>query len=472
MSLVLFATPPVSRAERYGRLAGAGSSAPSLGLLMLAAAARQAGFAPAVIDAAALEMPLEEFAGRLRQLRPSVLGLSATTLTIAGAAVVAEAVRRLFPDCRILVGGPHVSALPVETLERFPVFDFAVVGEGEQTVVELLQAFAANRTPQEVKGIACRDGDRVLLTPPRPFMRDLDRLPRPAWDLLEGFPQRYAPPAFKTKQLPAASLVTSRGCPNRCIFCDRSVFGSSCHAYSAAYVVEMLRELRERFGVREVSFEDDTFVTFRPRLKEICARLIEERLGLSWSCLGRVNQVTAETLALMRRAGCWQISFGIESGAQEVLDLIRKDVTLEQIRRAVQMSRQAGLRTRGFFIVGHPGETRETLRRTIEFALELPLDDISVSLLTPFPGTELCARAGEFGAFDPDWRRMNLLNPVFVPFGLSAGALLEAQSELLRRFYLRPGRLLDYAGRLARHPSLALPLARGACSLLRTVRHG
>lgn len=471
MTTVLFATPPVSRAERYGRLAAAGSSAPSLGILMLAAVARQAGFAPTVIDAAALEIPKEEFLSRVRKLRPAVLGLSATTLTIAGAADVAAEVKGLVPGCRIVVGGPHVSAVPTETLERFPAFDVAVVGEGEETVVELLQAFAAGQVVSGVRGTACRDGSRVVVAPPRPFIADLDRLPLPAWDLLEGFPHCYAPPVFKTKRLPAASLVTSRGCPNRCIFCDRSVFGASCHAFSAAYVVEMLRELHQRYGVREFSFEDDTFVTFRPRLMEICNRLIDLKLDISWTCLGRVNQVSAETLALMRRAGCWQISYGIESGSQVTLDLIRKDVTLEQIRLAVAMSHRAGLRTKGFFIVGHPGETRQTLGQTIDFALGLPLDDISVSLLTPFPGTELYERAGEFGSFDPDWSRMNLLNAVFIPSGLTSEDLQQAQRALLRRFYLRPARLFDYAGRLARNPALAVPLARGAWSLLRTVRH-
>ena len=142
--------------------------------------------------------------------------------------------------------------------------------------------------------------------------------------MLEGFPHRFSPPAFKTRQLPAASLVTSRGCPNRCIFCDRSVFGSSCHAFSAEYIVEMIVDLHQRYGVREFCFEDDTFVTFRGRLEEICNRLIELNLGITWSCLGRVNQITEQGLELMRRAGCWQINFGIESGSQTILELIHK----------------------------------------------------------------------------------------------------------------------------------------------------
>jgi len=309
-------------------------------------------------------------------------------------------------------------------MERFQVFDIAVVGEGELTLVELLHVLHANQPLASVAGLVIRDGETLRATGRRPFITDLDSLPFPAWDLLEGFPQCYLPAPFKVRQLPAATLVTSRGCPNTCIFCDRSVFGASCHAYSADYVVRQMVELQRRYGIREFSFEDDTFITFKTRLKEICSRLIDLRLDLSWSCLGRVNHVTAENLALMRRAGCWQISYGIESGSPEILSLINKRVSLDQVRQAVQLSRKAGIRSKGFFILGHPGETRATLRMTSDFALELPLDDISVSLMTPFPGTELYRRAAEFGTFDPDWGRMSLLNVVFVPHGLTAEDLL------------------------------------------------
>ena len=466
---ILFATPPLSLEERYGALAQAGSAAPSLGLLMLAAVAREAGHPCAVIDAAALNLDAVTFLAKVAELKPDIIGFSATTLAIAHAARMGEEAKRLFPRVRIIVGGPHVSAVPVETLERFPVFDAAVVGEGEETVTDLLRAFAVGWEPAGIPGIAWRDGATVRLNPRRPFIRDLDTLPLPAWDLLEGFPGHYAPAVFKTRQLPAASLVTSRGCPNRCIFCDRSVFGSSCHAYSAGYVVAMIEKLHRDFGVREFSFEDDTFATFKGRLAEICEQLIALRLPISWSCLGRVNQVTAELLALMKRAGCWQISFGIESGNDAILAAIRKNVTREDIRRALTLSRRAGLLNKGFFIVGHPGETRQTLAETTSFALELPLDDISVSMLTPFPGTEIYDRAAEFGSFDPDWSRMSLLNTVFIPFGLTAEELVRAQQELIRRFYLRPRIVGNYLGRLARNPAMAAGLGRSFVSFLRSI---
>lgn len=467
---ILFATPNLSLEERYGTLAGGGSAAPSLGILSLAAVCRKHGYRTAVIDSAALGLDEAELLRRLQKERPEVLGLSATTLSILHAQAVASKARRVLPGLRVLIGGPHVSAVPVESLERFSAFDIAVVGEGEETIIELLRAIEGGAGLEDVRGIAWRCDGAVRLNPSRLAIKHLDNLPFPAWDLLEGFPARYVPAPFKTRRLPSVSLVSSRGCPHRCIFCDRSVFGSACHAFSAEYLLELVKDLHKSYGVREVCFEDDTFMTSQKRLVEICRGLTESRLDLSWSCLARVNDVTAENLALMRRAGCWQVSFGIESGSQGILDRIHKKVTLEQIRRALLLSRAAGLMNKGFFIVGHPGETPQTLGETLRFMLDLPLDDVSVSMLTPFPGSELYERAEEFGSFERDWSRMNLLNPVFIPFGLTREDLLAAQKEMIRSFYLRPRIVLNYMRRVVRNPALARGMWCGFKAFARTVK--
>ncbi len=467
---VFLTTTPISFEKRYGSFSGGGSTAPPLGILMLAAVARNEGFDCTVVPAAALALSEQELLERLEVSRPDILCISSTTLAIGNANSFAVKAKRLFPSLKIVVGGPHVTAAPDETMERFSVFDIAVVGEGEATLIELLNALRQGTALSSVKGIVYREGNELKSTGRQPFIHDLDSLPSPAWDLLEEFPSRYLPAPFKVRKLPAATLVTSRGCPNICIFCDRSVFGVSCRFYSAEYVVRQMTELYHRYGIREFTLEDDTFITFKKRLKEICDRLIELRLDISWTCLGRVDQVTADNLQLMRKAGCWQISFGIESGSQEILTLINKRVTLEQIRRAVLLSKEAGLRPKGFFIIGHPGETKETIKQTVDFALELPLADISVSLMTPFPGTELYRRAAEFGAFNPDWENMNLLNVVFIPHGLTREDLLTAQKELIRRFYFRPRIAADYGIRLLYNPSMAKGVWNGFRSLVRSVR--
>lgn len=466
---ILFLIPPNSLIERYGKLAGAGSSSPALGILLLAALARRHGHTVTVIDTAALEIGMEQVLEQVSRFEPDVVGFSSTTLGICSAASLAEHIKERLPNTIVMVGGPHVSAAPAETMRRFPSFDLAVVGEGEDTLIELLDALSSHSSLQEVCGISFREGDAVITTPRRAFIKELDSLPFPAWDLLDDFPQRYAPAPFKVKSLPSASLVSSRGCPNQCIFCDRSVFGAGCHAFSADYVIKMMRELHDIYGIRHICFEDDTFVTFKHRLTEICERLIELKLDLSWSCLGRVNHVNVESLALMKRAGCWQISFGIESGSQDILNAIHKNVTLEQIRNAVTMCSDAGILSKGFFIVGHPCETKESLLKTLDFALQLPLDDISVTMLTPFPGTEIYERAAEFGTFDGDWSKMNLLNAVFIPHGLIREDLEHYQREILRRFYLRPRIVAGYLRRLAASPAIIKGLAAGFRAFFRSV---
>lgn len=466
---ILFATPPLSMFKRYGSLAGAGSSAPTLGILQLAAVVRQHAYETMLLDAAALDLDRPTFLKRFAEILPDILALSATTLSITQAAEIAAAAKKMSPALCVVIGGPHVSAVPSETMERFSAFNVAVVGEGEETIVELLSAISGDRPLSAIAGIAYRDQSGVKMNSRRPFLKELDLLPRPAWDMLDGFPHHFPPPVFKTRRLPAASLVTSRGCPNTCIFCDRSVFGASCHMFSANYVVEMIVELYEKFGVREFCFEDDTFITFRSRLVEICQRLIDLKLDISWSCLGRVNQVTEDNLRLMKRAGCWQISFGVESGSQEILDNIHKKVTLQQISYALQISRDAGLLNKGFFIVGHPGETKETLQLTYDYIMGNPLDDISVTMLTPFPGTELHARAAEFGTFDSDWEKMNLLNTVFVPYGLTEGYLVQIQKKMIRDFYLQPRIIASYAGRALRNPAMIGSLIKGFRSFMRSI---
>lgn len=469
---IILMIPPNSLIERYGKMAGAGSSSPALGILILAALARKKGHVVKVVDTAALEIGLDQVLELVRDFQPDIVGLSSTTLGIDSAATLAGHIKAELPGALIMVGGPHVSAVPGQTMNRYPVFDLAVLGEGEGTFVELLDALSNKGCLDDINGICYRADGILRSNPGRTFIRDLDSLPFPAWDLLDDFPRRYTPAPFKVKCLPSASLVSSRGCPNQCIFCDRSVFGTACHSFSADYVISMMRDLYDNHGIRHICFEDDTFVTFKKRLTEICNRLIELKLDLSWSCLGRVNHVNSESLALMKRAGCWQISFGIESGSQEILDTIHKNVTLEQIESAVNMCSKAGILNKGFFIVGHPRETIATLSQTLDFAIKLPLDDISVTMLTPFPGTEIYERAAEFGTFDGDWSKMNLLNAVFVPHGLTREDLEHYQRVILRRFYLRPRIIAGYLARVAKSPAIISGLSSGFRAFIKSVWKG
>jgi radical SAM superfamily enzyme YgiQ (UPF0313 family) len=465
-SRLVLSTSPVSVAERYGAFAGAGSTEPSFGLVCLAAVARRAGHAVAIVEASARNLDLASAARAILAHDPRVVGFTATTSEIVRAAELAARVKEARPDVLTLVGGCHATALPEETLMAFPAFDLAAIGEGEETLCEILARVEGGaRLPADVAGTAVREGAAVRRQAPRPLIHDLDTLPPPAWDLLDGFPRSFRPSPGRVRRWPCASVILTRGCPNQCVFCDRSVFGNRCRAYSPAYAVERVRELRDRYGVRELLIEDDTFVISKARVREFCERLLAGRLDLSWSCLGRADRVDPDLLCLMKRAGCWHMSFGIESGDAGILKAMHKRLDLEQIRQAVGWSRAAGMRTKGFFIVGFPGETRESLARTRALACSLPLDDISVMQMTPFPGSELYAMAEQYGTFARDWRKMNVLNTVFVPRGFERADLERARDEMLKAFYLRPGVVARHAWHVMRHPRLIPGAWRGLRAL-------
>jgi len=462
-------TAPVGLAERYGRFRGAANTEPSFALVLLGAVARRAGHQVQCVEASAFNLTTAETLRRILAFGPDIVGITATTVGIHAAGELAASLRAAAPGVHVIAGGCHVTAIPEETLDEFPALDLLVVGEGEQTFSELLSFVDTNhRLPPDLAGTVIRDKGTARRNPPRPVIRDLDSLPLPAWDMLDGFPSAFRPSPARIRRWPCASVVLTRGCPNQCVFCDRSVFGNHCRSYSAAYAVNLIRELRDKYGVREILIEDDTFVLQRAHVQEFCERLLAEKIDVTWSCLGRADRVTPELLALMKRAGCWHIGFGIESGDPEILKAVHKNLDLEQVRQAVTWCRNAGIETKGFFIVGFPGETPASMEATRLFALSLPLDDISVMQMTPFPGSALYSMAGKAGQFDTDWRKMNALNTVFVPTGLTAGQLEAARARMIRTFYFRPGIMLGHLRRALTHPRTALGFLQSLPALLRS----
>jgi anaerobic magnesium-protoporphyrin IX monomethyl ester cyclase len=457
MAEIVLVTPPVTLEERYGKLSGAANTLPSLGMLYLAAVLRKEGHSVSVIEASSLGLSLKELLGEIVENKPKYLGISSTTLSIFHASALADEIKNIDRNIKTIIGGPHLTAIPEETMGLFKSFDFGVIGEGEETVRELIHSFNRGRNGSDVSGIICREGDKTVRTAPRKFLDELDRLPFPAWDLLKDFPKKYHPPPFRFKRLPAVYIVTTRGCPYKCIFCDRSVFGNKCRGHSCEYILELIEYLYNRFGIREILIEDDTFVTFKKRLIEVCEGIIRRGIKINWSCLARADAVTPEILSLMKKAGCWSISYGIETGDKEVMKFIGKNITLDKVEHAVRLTKKAGILSKGFFIIGHPIDTHDTIKKTVDFALRIPLDDISVSMMTPFPGSKLHKIAAQYGEFENNWKKMNELDVVFIPKGLTKNVLEGYSREFLKRFYLRPDKITNYIGRIAKNPK-SLPL--------------
>jgi anaerobic magnesium-protoporphyrin IX monomethyl ester cyclase len=445
---IVFVVPYTTSASRYGNLAGAGSFVPPLGLCQLAAITQREGHETHIIDAPTEGLPHEQVLEKIQEYKPDIVGITAVTMTVLMAGELAKMVKKADKNIVTVVGGPHVSALPEDSLERFPSIDYIVVGEGEETLLELINRWEQGGDPADIRGIAYRSHGSIKTTPDRPFIEDLDGLPFPAWGMLSGFPQVYNLQVQSIGNLPSTSVCTSRGCPGRCTFCDRRVFGNRFRANRAEYVINLIKYLYYHHGVRDIQFEDDFFTLHRKRLYEICEELIRLDLDLTWSCQARVKSVNPDMLSKMKQAKCWSVLFGVESGNQGVLDTMRKEVTLEDISKAVTYTSEAGILSKGFFITGNVGETKETLKETRDFVMNNKFDDISLHYLCPFPGSIVYEVADQYGTFDKDWTKMNFYNAVFVPKGLTEKDLIRHTKLTYLRFYIRLKTIYNYLKRI------------------------
>lgn len=449
---VVFINPPVTKQERYGTLAPAGSYSPPLGLCSLAAVARKMGFESKIIDSQVEELDRQGTLERVDSFSPQIVGITSTTSTFLSAGELARMIKDNNRDRLIVVGGVHISALPEESLLQFPAIDLAVIGEGEETIAELLTVLKEkgkdlNRL-KTIPGIAFRNGDHVVVTSPRSLLKDLDHLPLPAWDLLSNFPMAYSIQAQSVANFPSTSVCTSRGCTGKCTFCDRRIFGSRLRAHSADYVISLIKDLYYNYGIRDIQFEDDNFMLFKGRLLEICNKIKEEKLEISWSCQARVDIVNLETLKQMKEAGCWMILYGVESGSQKVLDLMQKGISTEKIEKAIDLTHQAGISCKGFFIAGFLNEDQKTLKETYELIKKTRLDDISFHYYTPFPGSAAYEMVNQYGTLKGNLNDMTYYRPVFIPHGLTENDLTRHTTACYRTFYLKPRILFNYLKRI------------------------
>ena len=469
MTDIVFTRTLLTQEQMYGDLAGIGASEPSLGLCYLSAQVREKGFRVKIIDALAEGLTNEKLADQILQMNPKYVGISSVTISIYDAASVAEIVKEKNSNIKIIVGGAHMTAVPFETMEQFPQIDIGVIGEGEVTIVELMKALDNNTKLDNVSGIVFRNNGRLKVTGQREFINDLDLLPMPAWDLLPPM-SFYSPPAWSLNKSNAGLLVTSRGCANNCTFCDRSAFGRRYRSHSAGYVMKMIRHLYDNYNIRHFRINDDNFILFKKRLYEICDILIKNGPKISWSCFARVDGVNPELLKLMKQAGCWQISYGVETACQEIHNIEKKNITIEQIEKAIIWTHRAGIKTIAFCMIGHPLETTQTIRKTINFVKRLPLDDFKMMYITPYPGTELYRDAEKYGTINRDWRMLNSYQePPFVPYGLTKEQIVVYRNKAFKEFYLQPRIILSYLLYIRNRKQLTA-IIKGVLSLLKLVK--
>jgi len=416
---------------------------PPLGLAMIAAVLMENGYDVKILDLPALGLSEDMLPEIVSKEKPDVVGITALTPAIDEAIKTAELVKKTDSNIPIVLGGAHGTILPEETLRGAPSIDVVVRGEGEQTMLELVKALDEDRMAglNDIRGITYRSGQVIRSNPERAPILDLDSLPFPAFHLLPMDKYRLHPPFGR--RLPAMPIITSRGCPYRCIFCSKSVFGRKYCGNSADYVIAEIQLLIEKFGIKEIKFYDDVFTLDKKRIISLCSKLKEIDLDIAWTCETRVNLVDANLLRIMKDAGCYMIEYGIESGNQTILNNLRKDITLDQIIGAFKLTEHAGVDTAAYFMIGSPGETQDTIRDTIDFAKKIDPDFVQFSLTTPYPGTELYDLIIKEGYVDTDWKKYMYADlksvdyPSINTVSLSSEELIKWNKKAYVSFYLR-----------------------------------
>ena len=422
---------------------------PPLGLLSLAAWMEMHGHQTKVHDCYAFPGLDDNIFKCIKEEQTDVIGFSTTTSSFLDGIRLAKRAKEVLPSVRVVFGGVHMSALRERLLHEFPVIDYGVIGEGEETLRELLES--DGKGLRGIEGLIFRDKDEVIFNGYRKKLLDMDTLPFPAYDKLYGFPGSYLLPLFSYPKAPNTTVITSRGCPYTCTYCDRSVFRRTYRYNSPEYMVRYLTHLKQCFNIKHVNIYDDTFTLNRERVMEFCELKMKTGSRMTFNCAARTEQLDFDMLKMMKKAGCWMISLGIETGDPQLLKKHRSYLPnrsmanpLESIREMVHLIKKAGIRVKGLFMLGLPGETEDSIRNSMDYVFSLPLDDFNLSKLTPFPGAPMYSNIHEHGSFVENWEQMNALNFVFVPKGFTKDRLEECHREFYRRYFTRPGIVLNY----------------------------
>jgi radical SAM superfamily enzyme YgiQ (UPF0313 family) len=372
--------------------------APPLGVTYVAAAFAAAGAEVKILDYIVSRYTPEKLKAELDAFQPDAVGATSVTLNFYGAAEIVRTAKRHNPDIITMMGGPHVSFDAENTLAAYPEIDLIVRGEGEQTIAELTPRLKDRKTWSGIKGITFRQNGHIVATPQREFIDDLDTLPLPARHLLPL--SRYQALGYPI------SIITSRGCPYSCIFCQgRRMVGNKIRKRSAVKIVDEIEQILS-YGINRINVADDLFASDKARVKEVCGEIQKRGLSFTWSAFARVNTVDLETLQTMKDTGCDSVSFGVESGNPEMLRRIRKKITLDQVRQAVRLCNEAGMLAHTSFMVGLPGESPETLEETKQFAASLG-SLYGYHFLAPFPGTTVREEVDQYDLeiLTDDWSR-------------------------------------------------------------------
>ncbi|MDP1852706.1 MAG: radical SAM protein [Candidatus Omnitrophota bacterium] len=425
---------------------------PHIGIAYLLAIAKKEGLKVKYIDMVIDCFSIEQLIDFVSKTKPAVVGFTAFTIQVRTAAFIAEKIKHTLPEVKICVGGPHVTAIPKETLDEFPWFDFVISGEGEEVLPKIFDSLGNDQALSRINGVITRMTEKVIVGASNNPILNLDSLPFPAWQEfnLSKYPGTY--PHRTNLELP---MVTGRGCPYRCVFCCRALGSTVRHRSVLSVIAEIERNISE-FNCKSVAFLDETFLINMAWVDEFLNVFVDRGLHkkITWSCSTRVSDMSLELLKRMRNAGCYFIFFGLESADDQTLKLIKKNITTKQIEDVVRWTKLAGIIPVGAFIIGLPGDTEKHVMKAIAMAEKLDLYSVTFPIAVPFPGTELrqMALRGEYG--------MKIVSDNWSHYGKQDPGVMESKElswskrkELQQMAYLRnpKKKIADYLQRLSQN---------------------
>lgn len=380
---ILLINLPFEKIYEKTSIKGIAPSTPPLSLACIGGSLLEKKHSVKIFDFNQHEKGEKHFTECLKKSDPDFLCITFVTPLIKEADRISQLAKKIKPDITVVGGGPHCSSFPESSLAETSL-DISVMGEGDFTITEIVQGNPLS----EIRGIAYKKKNEIFVNPRRELIKNLDVLPFPAYHLYDI--KKYKVPSAIARQNPVAWIETSRGCVYGCIYCNKSCFGRTFRVKSPERVAEEFIRI-QRAGFKEIHIADDCFTTDIARAKKICDLLVEKSVEIGWSPITglRVDRVDEDLLKKIKKAGCYRVYFGIESGNQQILDTIKKGITLKQVRQAVAWAKKAGLEVAGYFMIGLPGETEETMQETIDFAKSLNLDLAKIAITIPLPATEM-----------------------------------------------------------------------------------
>jgi radical SAM superfamily enzyme YgiQ (UPF0313 family) len=412
---------------------------PPLGLLYIAGYLQKySNHKIKIIDAQVEKYSYNDLNNYIDSNRPDIVGITAMTMTIIDVMKTANLIKEIDPSIIVVLGGPHVNLFPEETI-RHSSIDYLVLGEGEEIFLDLVNSIDTQKSASDIQGLVYLENGNVINTGTRSFIKDLDSLPYPARQLTPY--KKYN--SLLSKGEIVTTIFTSRGCPFKCSFCDRPNLGKVFRSRSANNVVGEIEEC-VKLGIRDFLFYDDTFTVDRKRVIQICKKIIEKELKIRWDIRARVDTIDEEMLFYLKTAGCEGIHYGIEAGTEKVLKELNKGITINQVKKTFKLTKKYKIPTLAYFMIGNPNETVDDIESTFRLMKELNPDYVHITILTPFPGTQIYIKGLKSGAIKYDyWKEFaedpdnNFIPPIWQE-RFSRDELNKYLVKGYKKFYVRP----------------------------------